>query len=261
MCYDLSYRKKDISLSSYNELHELNVLPPQANNRYRVNASDYPGMPLTLSHIHQMRKDGLIIFDQCVGQWGLIPYFIKDGVKATEIRSKYLHITKDQLLSDKIIRNIFPKQRCIIWANGLYYYHYYGYHKYPFYMYPADNGVFAMAGVWDEWWFNGTKHISFAMLVTDSKGHPIQKHFGRSPMNNKLPVMLKFKDIRKWLDIRSTYKDIEPLIKQMEIPYKAHTISHFSRMITNEKIYERKLYKELHNELFSFNDKGAVQPA
>jgi putative SOS response-associated peptidase YedK len=78
-------------------------------------------------------------------KWGLVPSWAKDPA----IGNKMINARSETLASKPSFKNALAKRRCLIPAEG--FYEWLKAKKKPFYFRLRDRGLFALAGLWEEW--------------------------------------------------------------------------------------------------------------
>ena len=119
-----------------------------------------------------------------VARWGLIPRWAKDpsiGVKLNNARA--------ETLSGKAsFRDAYFRRRCLIPANGFYEWKRAGALKQPYYLRPANDELFAFAGLWERW-----RDIeSFTVITTGA-------NVTMGSIHDRMPVIIAPEHYAGWL--------------------------------------------------------------
>jgi putative SOS response-associated peptidase YedK len=121
--------------------------------------------------------------------WGLIPSWSKDpGMGARMINAR-----AETVPEKPAFRAAFKRRRCIVPSSGFYEWKQVEKGKEPFFILPADDGFFALAGLWEIWTGpDGGEVQSCTILTTDANDL-------MAPIHNRMPVILEEADWAEWL--------------------------------------------------------------
>ena len=144
--------------------------------------------------------DVLVIRSDRAGQptaatmrWGLIPYWAKDP----SIGNRLVNARAENVAEKPAFRNAFQRHRCLIPASGFYEWKPVAGHKQPYYVRPAEDGLFAFAGLYEVWRSpEGLLHTC-TILTTDANAFLREIH-------GRMPVILAPEDYSRWLDPANT---------------------------------------------------------
>lgn len=125
-------------------------------------------------------------------RWGLIPSWAKDAA----IGNKMINARSETLAEKPSFRNAFKRRRCIIPASGFYEWQKQSSGpKQPFLFYPHDKGLFAFAGLYEEWLDRASGElVESCTIITTSANETM------APFHDRMPVILASEDYEKWLD-------------------------------------------------------------
>jgi len=140
---------------------------------------------------------GAVIEDAELGQcqwrllhWGLIPGWAKD----TTIGNRMINARSETAAGKPAFRSAMKYRRCLLAADGFYEWKKAGQGKQPYYIRMADEGLFALAGLWEHWQGEHGEEIeSCAILTTEPNALMREIH-------NRMPVILEPDDHAAWLD-------------------------------------------------------------
>jgi putative SOS response-associated peptidase YedK len=123
-------------------------------------------------------------------RWGLIPFWAKDK----SIGNKMINAKAETLHEKPSFKNSLKDKRCLVLSDGFYEWKTIGKKdKIPYRITLKDNGIFAMAGIWDSWkGEDGININSFAIVTTTP--NKLMKN-----IHTRMPVILKRKDEKSWL--------------------------------------------------------------
>ena len=137
-------------------------------------------------------------------QWGLIPNWYK-GSNWMEIASKTANARIETAHEKASFKLLISKQRCIIPSNGFFEWHHVGKLKRPYFIYPTQESIFSMAGIYDEWTDLSTGEIkkSFSILTTEANALLAEIH----NVKKRMPLMLNKQNEASWLNGEATLND------------------------------------------------------
>ncbi len=124
-------------------------------------------------------------------QWGFIPAAAGD-----ESIGRSMTCARAETVSKKPeFREAFRARRCIIPASGYYEWENGSESTRPFLVRPKGADFFAFAGLWETWNSPGTREdITSCSIITT------QANDALSRVNERMPVIIGFKDFSLWLD-------------------------------------------------------------
>jgi len=132
--------------------------------------------------------------------WGLVPPWAKDPA----IGNRMINARAETVAEKRAFRSAFARRRCLIPADGFYEWAAGSTPKQPYLIARADGGLFAFAGLWEEWESPDRAAIHSCTLVTTTANDTLAKVHGR------MPVILDPADYARWL--RSTEGEGEPQV-------------------------------------------------
>lgn len=140
-------------------------------------------------------------------KWGFVPANAKD--LNSVFRYKTHRANSEGIFSKPTWADAIRTQRCLIPANGFYEWKQAPEGKRAFYIAPADQSVFALAGLYGHWTDPAGEEWGVCALITTATGSETEK------MPSRLPVILDPADETDWLnpdinDISSLYKIMRP---------------------------------------------------
>ena len=144
--------------------------------------------------------------------WGLIPSWAKDA----SIGSRMINARAETLAEKPSFRTALARRRCLIPADGFYEWQAApdggkgG--KTPTYLHRKGGGLFAFAGLWDEWHAPDGSPLRSCTIITTTPNAVA------APIHDRMPVILRPGDEAFWLDASVTEtRDLLSLL----IPYPA----------------------------------------
>ncbi|NMF96171.1 SOS response-associated peptidase [Aromatoleum toluolicum] len=124
-------------------------------------------------------------------RWGLIPSWSKDA----DIASKLINARSETVGQKPSFRAAYKSRRCLVPASGFYEWKPAtgGGRKQPFFIHPADDTLFAFAGLWERWARpDGEALDTFTILTTDANDVMRELH-------DRMPVIVPPADYGLWL--------------------------------------------------------------
>lgn len=162
----------------------------------RYNAAPGQSMPAII-HDGQTNRIGPL-------QWGLIPSWAKDE----KVGYMMINARSETVLEKPAFRNLLPRKRAIIPADGFFEWQKFGKQKQPMRIKLIDQEMFSMAALYDTWQApDGRKISTFTILTTSSNRF-------MEPIHDRMPVILKREDEQRWLSRDNTdTSDLLSLLK------------------------------------------------
>ncbi len=148
--------------------------------------------------------------------WGLIPSWAKDP----GIGAKMINARAETLAEKPSFRTALSRRRCLIPADGFYEWQAAPLTdigqkkplKTPMHLHLTDGGLFAFAGLWDEWHAPDGSPLRSCTIITTVPNAVA------APIHDRMPVILTPEDEALWLDPSVT--DSASLLSLL-VPYSA----------------------------------------
>jgi putative SOS response-associated peptidase YedK len=126
-------------------------------------------------------------------RWGLIPPWAKD----MSIGHKMINARSETLMEKPSFRSAYKKKRCLIIADSFYEWKRLDdKKKIPMRIKMNNDGLFAMAGVWENWKSPEGQSVFSCSVITTTPNKLVQG------IHDRMPVILKPEDEKIWLDPR-----------------------------------------------------------
>jgi putative SOS response-associated peptidase YedK len=123
-------------------------------------------------------------------RWGLVPHWAKEA----SIGSRLINARAETLLEKPSFRNLVPRQRCVVIADGYYEWKKEGSVKQPYYIRHPEGKLLPMAGLWDRWVSpEGESLLSYTIITTEPCPAVAAIH-------NRMPVILPPPALDCWID-------------------------------------------------------------
>jgi len=140
--------------------------------------------------------------------WGLVPYWAKDPA----IGNRMINARCESVADKPAFCEALCDRRCLVPADGFYEWKRVGKHKLPYCFTPADDEVFAFAGLWDRWRSPQGQTVESCAILTTSANELLRD------IHDRMPVILAPEHYEQWLDPNVTnIEQLQPLLR----PYAA----------------------------------------
>jgi len=123
-------------------------------------------------------------------QWGLVPFWAKEP----EIGNRLINARAETLAEKPAFKYSLARRRCLIPADGFFEWRKEGNRRTPVYILRRDGGLFAFAGLWDEWQSPDGSPLRTCTIITTEPNALI------APIHNRMPVILHPENEALWLD-------------------------------------------------------------
>ena len=133
-------------------------------------------------------QDGGRRLEAC--RWGLVPFWAKDP----EIGNRLINARAETLAEKPAFKYSLARRRCLIPADGFYEWRKEGNRRVPMYIRRRDGGLFAFAGLWDEWQSPDGSPLRTCTIITTQPNSLI------APIHYRMPAILKPENEMLWLD-------------------------------------------------------------
>ena len=122
-------------------------------------------------------------------RWGLVPSWAKDP----SIGSRLLNARAETLAEKPSFRSALKRRRCIIPADGFYEWKKQGKARQPMCIHRKDDGLFAFAGLWEEWASPAGTKLRTCTIITCAPNNVM------SSIHHRMPAILRPEDEADWL--------------------------------------------------------------
>ena len=122
--------------------------------------------------------------------WGLIPFWAKDST----IGRHTINARAETVAEKPAFRAAFRKRRCLVPATGFYEWKRENGRKQPYNIRAADGGLFAFAGLWEQWKQDDDTVIESCTIIVTRANETV------APIHDRMPVILPADSYQAWLD-------------------------------------------------------------
>lgn len=154
---------------------------PYVEPRYNIAPTQPVGI-VRMNPETQMREWALVL-------WGLIPAWAKDP----SIGQKLINARAETVTEKPSFRAAFKRRRCLVPASGFYEWKKGATGKTPHFITMADEGPFAIAGLWETWHGPDGGELSTCTLLTTEANEPV------SDLHDRMPVIIAPDEYDMWL--------------------------------------------------------------
>jgi putative SOS response-associated peptidase YedK len=140
--------------------------------------------------------------------WGLVPAWIKDEEKASQIRSSTVNARAETMYDKPSFRKAANSQHCLILADGFYEFQDVKGKKYPYFIQLKGQELFAIAGLFDRWINPETGEILSSFSVITTEANPLMARIHNR--KKRMPAILHEIDESRWLHPGKTKDQLVP---------------------------------------------------
>ena len=136
-------------------------------------------------------------------RWGLVPSWADD----LAIGNRMINARSETASSKPAFKRAFAKRRCLIPADGYFEWMKTGSGKQPYLIHRPDNGLLAMAGLWETNRKVADQPITTCTVLTTSANDTT------AAIHDRMPVFLQEDCFEKWLD--PGFREVQTLVEWM----------------------------------------------
>jgi putative SOS response-associated peptidase YedK len=230
MCYNIAFLTKRLEMYA---ARYKDSLPPgwQASagiadqplpEYYFVSGFEYPQLPVVTG------SDIL----NCT--WGLIPYWTKDPVTASEIRTKTHNAVGETVFEKPSFRKSIATRRCLLGINGFYEWRLFNKTKYPHLITIEGSEVFSLGCLYDSWTDQTTGEVRHTFSIITTPANPLMETIHNT--KKRMPLIIPPDREKEWVSPALTTAEINGLIKTYEgNDLRATTISMTANNVRNNR--------------------------
>lgn len=154
--------------------------------------------------------------------WGLVPNWIKDQVKASEIRTKTINARGETIFEKPSFKDASLNKRCLLVVDGFFEYHRKAGRKIPYRIQRKDNRPMIIAGIWDENKLLNTR--SFSIVTAEANELMIEIH--NNGKEARMPLLLNEQTATDWLKPISANElsELRSIIKPSNLEIEAFPV-------------------------------------
>lgn len=134
-------------------------------------------------------------------RWGLTPSWSRDGAPGP------INARCETVFSKPMFHHAVRQRRCLVPADGFYEWAGKPPHRSPRHFLRKDGGLFAFAGIWEQWQGPDGAPVASVCLLTTTANELV------APIHDRMPVILRQEQESVWLDPTLTdAADLAPLL-------------------------------------------------
>jgi putative SOS response-associated peptidase YedK len=122
-------------------------------------------------------------------RWGLVPSWSKES----RTRHLLINARAEGIETKPSFRGAVRHRRCIVPASGFYEWGRQGTGKQPYFVRPAEDEVFALAGIWEHRKEQQGGALETVAIITTSANELMR------PIHDRMPVILGKEDVAAWI--------------------------------------------------------------
>jgi putative SOS response-associated peptidase YedK len=139
-------------------------------------------------------------------RWGLVPTWFT-GANELEIAKTTFNARIETLSEKASFKLLVNSSRCIIPSTGFFEWKHENKQKIPHFIYPTNDSVFSMAGLYDSWMNPNSNEVlnSFTIITSEANDFMAEIHNSKK----RMPLILNAKDEENWLNGEDEIKDFQ----------------------------------------------------
>lgn len=236
MCYNLSKNTPENKLIERWNKKKLAVKDLFQPAVY-INGFSHPKM-------HIIKSEGPEIID--VANWGLVPSFITNEIKAKDYAGHTLNAKAETVFSLPSYKNSIQPRRCLVPVTGFFEWRTVNKMKYPYFIHLKDEEVFTLGGIYDSWVNTDTGEITNTFSIITTPANPLMEVIHNE--KKRMPLIFTKETENEWINPNLNVEEIKNLMKPLDEKHiAAHTIRKISpKTFTNTpELIEEFEYPEL----------------
>ena len=146
-----------------------------------------PGGPIAIVRLERGERHFALV------RWGLVPSWVKEVKPGKPL----INARGETVIAKPSFRNAMKRRRCLIPADGFYEWKGEPGRKQAFFIHRADDGLFAFAGLWEDWMGADGSELESACIVTTTPNKAV------ADIHTRMPVVIQPEDYGRWLDVEN----------------------------------------------------------
>jgi putative SOS response-associated peptidase YedK len=193
MCYSNSSTSKNIDLAKRYKKAVDSI--PEQQQIYFASAFTFP-----IWRIITKEKDIQLM------RWGLVPIWFR-GQNELDIAKTTFNARMETLSEKASFKSLVNSSRCIIPSSGFFEWKHENKQKIPHFIYPTNDSVFSMAGLYDSWMNPHSNEILYSFTIITSEANDFMAEIHNS--KKRMPLILNANDEESWLNGEDEIKDFQ----------------------------------------------------
>ncbi len=214
MCYDVKFltqkkikyaKRKGTSPEEIKDLEDKLInLTARKEPQYRVSGFQHPQLL-----VFTAKEEN----DPHLFSWGLVPGWIKDKERASDIQNKTINARVETIFEKASFRTYAGVNHCLIMVDGFYEHYHYNKVAYPYYIFHPNESPMVFAGLWSVWkGGDGKPFYSVTIVTTKAKGIMTKIHNNPKLKESRMPLMLSNGNEKEWLYNVKTKKEVDDFV-------------------------------------------------
>lgn len=223
MCYHMSQTFKKVTKKVTQERYGINKSEPTLfsdREGHHLNGFAHPQVMVVANNDPSSYQ---------AFNWGLIPFWVKGTDQAQQMAKRTLNAKSETVYELPSFRSAIVKRRCIIPVDGFYEWLHHRSKTYPHYIYPKDDTVFSLGGIWEEWVDETSGELKRTFSIVTTAANEIMDKIHNT--KKRMPLILDPRTELDWLSEDLSKEDINALMQ----PFDAHQMAYHtvSRLVTS----------------------------
>ncbi len=139
-------------------------------------------------------------------RWGLVPAWFR-GTNELDIAKTTFNARIETLSEKASFKSLVNSSRCIIPSTGFFEWKHENKQKIPHFIYPTNDSVFSMAGLYDTWMDPHSNQILNSFTIITSKANDFMAEIHNS--KKRMPLILNANDEENWLNGEGEINDFQ----------------------------------------------------
>ncbi len=157
-------------------------------------------------------------------RWGLVPAWVKNRVQAMELRDMTLNATAEHVFEKPSFKDSITGKRCLVVVKGFYENRHEGKYKYPYYISLAEERLFFLGGLYNEWTDPASGESFQTCSVVTTRANVLMERIHNT--KKRMPLIIGRAEAAAWLDPAASADGLRALMQPFAADrMQAHTIS------------------------------------
>lgn len=206
MCYSNSSTSSNESLGQIYK-RSAQLLPPETP-LYYANGFSFPTWRIITksSNIERMN-------------WGLIPHWYH-GNSPLDFAAKTLNARVETLHEKASFKLLTSTHRCVVPSTGFFEFKHLNSAKIPYFIYPKNDPIFSMAGLYDEWFNPETNEYHRCFTIITAAANPLMEEIHN--IKKRMPLIIPNHEVEQFLSGSDDIREFSPIPSEEMC---AHTVA------------------------------------
>ena len=141
-------------------------------------------------------------------KWGLIPHWYR-GNTPLDFASKTLNARIETLHEKASFKPLTATHRCVVPSSGFFEFKHLNAVKIPYFIYPKEQSIFSMAGLYDEWFNPETKEYLRCFTIITAAANPLMEEIHNS--KKRMPLIIPNHQVEQYLNGTDKIQHFSPI--------------------------------------------------